>query len=562
MRDKLGMKRGQSGMFKTFLFIAVCSLLVFGCNDFFNKADTGEADMGLVRISIGDIAANGSGRTLLPSQLEDFEALYYVLTFTRDGNTVIEVLDGETSIELALPIGEWELDVRGYADESDELDPAELNPDDALVYFTDTIDVKLSGISVPVQLSVNTVNFTQTSTGILRYEITLPQEATGKLEIFKLTADASTLTQAPEAAKTVNLTGNIEYTDDLPLSSGFYNVYVSVSLAGKETLWQELAHIYDGAITLVAPDPFTESDIASPITAVAITAFNFAENDGWGDINIEGNTITVNITVTDVPDMTNLTPVITYTGLMIIPAPKPNTDFTSPVTFTIYTENGNANVYTVTVPCALGHDFSEWTETTPPACTTAAVETETCSRDGTLGLITQAGRAAHGHSFGAWAEKTPATCEEAGTQERICAHDAEHKETRDNPGAPALGHDFSVFISTTATCTAAGQDTYKCSRCDDTDQSERVALGHTFPAEWTTIPATCTEDGKQEKVCTVCDFAEYNSEYSAPALGHDFSEYIETTPYTCTQDGYETYACSRCPVTEQRSLAARHTPNF
>ena len=83
--DKLGMKRGESGMLKKiFLFTAVCSLLVFGCNDFLEKTVTVDSGTGLVRISI-----DGSERTLLPSRLENFGALYYVLTFSRDNEAVI-----------------------------------------------------------------------------------------------------------------------------------------------------------------------------------------------------------------------------------------------------------------------------------------------------------------------------------------------------------------------------------------------------------------------------------------------------------------------------------------
>ena len=40
------------------------------------------------------------------------------------------------------------------------------------------------------------------------------------------------------------------------------------------------------------------------------------------------------------------------------------------------------------------------------------------------------------------------------------------------------GHSFTEFVSTTATCITAGQDTHKCERCTETNQSARAALGH------------------------------------------------------------------------------------
>ena len=82
----------------------------------------------------------------------------------------------------------------------------------------------------------------------------------------------------------------------------------------------------------------------------------------------------------------------------------------------------------------------------------------------------------------------------------------------------ALGHDFSVFVSDSATCAAPGKKTYKCGRCDETKSEDSPALGHDFSV-FVGDSATCTEPGKKTYKCSRCD--ETTQEDSA-ALGHNF----------------------------------------
>ncbi len=64
---------------------------------------------------------------------------------------------------------------------------------------------------------------------------------------------------------------------------------------------------------------------------------------------------------------------------------------------------------------------------------------------------------------------------------------------------------------------------------------------HTF-GEWIeVIPATCTTNGVEERVCEDCDLVE--SRLTA-VLGHNYSE--EVTAPTCTAIGYTTYTCETC----------------
>lgn len=81
---------------------------------------------------------------------------------------------------------------------------------------------------------------------------------------------------------------------------------------------------------------------------------------------------------------------------------------------------------------ALDHDWSDWTETKAPGCTTKGVETRTCSRgDATENRDV----AATGHSYGAWKVVTAPGCGTNGTEKRTCACGAYEEHS-----LPALTH--------------------------------------------------------------------------------------------------------------------------
>ena len=131
---------------------------------------------------------------------------------------------------------------------------------------------------------------------------------------------------------------------------------------------------------------------------------------------------------------------------------------------------------------ALGHDWSEWTVTTAPACTQKGVETRTCSR-----------------------------CNLTQTRE-----------------IEALGHDLINHEAKAPTCTEIGWEAYQtCSRCDYTTYTELPSTGHT-PGETVKeneIAPTCTEKGRYDEViyCTVCGSELSRETKEVDALGHDYS---------------------------------------
>ena len=132
----------------------------------------------------------------------------------------------------------------------------------------------------------------------------------------------------------------------------------------------------------------------------------------------------------------------------------------------------------------------------------------------------------HTHEFGAWTTVREATCTADGEQTRTC--ECGEKETQT---VIAKGH----TAGDAATCTEA----QKCTLCN----AELVAaLGHAY-GEWIIItPATNTEDGLREQICTVCGYA--NREV-IPAIGSDGLAFTENADGT-----YRVIGIGTCTDTE------------
>ncbi|MCM1485112.1 MAG: methyl-accepting chemotaxis protein, partial [Faecalibacterium sp.] len=184
------------------------------------------------------------------------------------------------------------------------------------------------------------------------------------------------------------------------------------------------------------------------------------------------------------------------------------------------------------------HNYSE-TSRLPASCTVDEQITYTCS-DCQYQKV-EKGESKSGHSFTVKVEvKTPATCTEMGVTTYKCVRcDA----TEDRTDIAALGHNYESTV-TEPTCTEGGYTTHTCSRCDDSyTDSETEALGHecTVFVEVKT-PATCTEMGVTTYKCIRCDATEDKTDIEA--LGHNYESTV--TEPTCTEGGYTTHTCSRC----------------
>ncbi|MBE6993751.1 MAG: hypothetical protein E7423_03810 [Ruminococcaceae bacterium] len=159
------------------------------------------------------------------------------------------------------------------------------------------------------------------------------------------------------------------------------------------------------------------------------------------------------------------------------------------------------------------------------------------------------------HTWGEWTETKPATETEEGEEERTCSVCGE-KETRTIPKLDHV-HTLVKTDEVPATCAAEGTKAYwTCSACgkmfsDEEGTTEITApekiakLDHTW-GEWTeTKPATETEEGEEERVCSVCGEKETRT---IPKLDHVHTLVkTDEVPATCTAEGTKAYwTCSAC----------------
>ena len=112
----------------------------------------------------------------------------------------------------------------------------------------------------------------------------------------------------------------------------------------------------------------------------------------------------------------------------------------------------------------------------------------------------------------------------------------------------------SGVITTSPTCTTAGEKTYTCSECERKKTEVISATGHDLKAI-EKKEASCTEDGYEAYWrCQTCGkifsaeagTAEIGNPTAIKATGHNL-EKVEKKGAGCTEDGYETYwICQTC----------------
>lgn len=156
------------------------------------------------------------------------------------------------------------------------------------------------------------------------------------------------------------------------------------------------------------------------------------------------------------------------------------------------------------------------------------------------------------HEFGDWTVTKKEDCTNVGLKIRSCSI-CKEEETK---VIPALGHNLIKTEKKEATCTEDGNIEYwTCERCGELfkdsagketiNQEETIleAQGHSY-GEWVITDATCTEEGKKERTCKVCDIVETEI---IPALGHGDAKHIEAVAPTAEKEGnIEYWICRRC----------------
>ncbi len=204
------------------------------------------------------------------------------------------------------------------------------------------------------------------------------------------------------------------------------------------------------------------------------------------------------------------------------------------------------------------HSWDKGTMTIQPGCTTAGTKTFGCI----CGATKTENIDAAGHTAGAAVRENEvaATCTTDGSYDEVvyCA-DCRKELSREKKTVDALGHDCVHHNAKAATCTEKGWEAYDtCSRCDYTTYKETPAKGHSKgdAKKEKEVAATCTSAGRYDEViyCTVCKAEISRESKTTPAAGHSFGAWTVVKEATCTAEGHETRVCSVCSAKEDKDI--------
>jgi hypothetical protein len=166
------------------------------------------------------------------------------------------------------------------------------------------------------------------------------------------------------------------------------------------------------------------------------------------------------------------------------------------------------------------HVWSAWKVTRAATCTTAGVETRTCTLDASHEETKPVAVNPNAHSWGSWIQTKIPTETENGEEKRTCAHDPTHIDTH-AINALVHTHIWGAWIVTTpATCIATGIETITCTLNPahiETQTIEVDANAHDW-GEWVVIMApTATKNGQERSTCN--HDANHTEAQTIPATG-------------------------------------------
>ena len=106
-------------------------------------------------------------------------------------------------------------------------------------------------------------------------------------------------------------------------------------------------------------------------------------------------------------------------------------------------------------------------------------------------------------------------------------------------------------VTTSPTCTAAGEKTFTCTACSATKKETIPATGHAWDTEWS------KDNDHHWHKCKNCNAIDESTK--AP---HSWDNVEVTTPATCTAAGVKTFTCTACSATKKETIPATgHTPD-
>ncbi len=180
-------------------------------------------------------------------------------------------------------------------------------------------------------------------------------------------------------------------------------------------------------------------------------------------------------------------------------------DATTGLYSTADSENKNIADWTGhgTVSCA-HEEWSDWTETLAPSCTTTGIQERVCQ---SCGKVEQGTIAANGHSYSDWTVDLDPDCTNAGSKSRVCSVCGDV----DTEVIPANGHSWSDWYNTLdPNCTDDGMEQRDCNVCGSYEENILPALGHAWA--WDVLP---TFEVNGQRTCPVCGEVEEDLVYDA-----------------------------------------------
>lgn len=204
------------------------------------------------------------------------------------------------------------------------------------------------------------------------------------------------------------------------------------------------------------------------------------------------------------------------------------------------------------VPTQHAHSFGNWTTVKTPTCTEDGLKERSCA----CGETETESISATGHNVVTDVGVEP-TCTEAGkTEGSHCSVCGEILTPQSD--IPANGHYPETDAAVEPTCTEAGKsEGSHCFVCGEilTPQSDIPAKGHT-PVTDVAVEPTCTETGKTEgSHCSVCGEI-LTPQLDIPAKGHSFEAWTNVKTPTCTEEGKNERICASCGTKESKTVAA------
>ncbi len=135
-------------------------------------------------------------------------------------------------------------------------------------------------------------------------------------------------------------------------------------------------------------------------------------------------------------------------------------------------------------------------------------------------------------------ERKDPTCTSTGYIKYSCACGYKYTELLPE------NHDYVFIKSVAATCSNAGYDVYKCSKCGKilNKSNGEEQLPHDYRLTKAVEP-TCTEHGYDVYKCTVCGTSKTETR-NDELLPHDYV--VTVVEPTCLKGGYTLYKCSVC----------------